>query len=83
MAKTMRQLKNLAVHTMGDVKSVLRLLRQFPAQYVPMAGLEPATFGLEVRRAIQLRHTGSSGNRFRSYDLRVMGPTRFLCATPL
>ena len=48
-----------------------------------MAGLEPATFGLEVRRAIQLRHTGSSGNRFRSYDLRVMGPTRFLCATPL
>ena len=35
-----------------------------------MAGLEPATFGLEVRRAIQLRHTGSSGNRFRSYDLR-------------
>ncbi|ORM41742.1 Splicing factor 3B subunit 6-like protein [Babesia sp. Xinjiang] len=28
---------------------------------IPPAGLEPATFGLEVRRAIQLRHKGLAG----------------------
>ena len=27
-------------------------------KYEPMAGFEPATFGLEVRHAIQLRYTG-------------------------
>ena len=37
---------------------MLGILTLFSVKIIPRAGLEPATSGLEVRRAIQLRHRG-------------------------